>query len=249
MTLLDQPSLPTPERARERRLLVTRRPVDQSGGPRPYRAIGFLTMSADRHFIFEYLPSAVDDASFVPLAGFSDPTRTYRSESLFPAFAQRVMSAQRPDRSRFLAAIDLAGDSDAWEILSRSGGRRGGDTIEVMEEPLVDADGSTQCTFLVHGIRHQGEAATDRIERLEVGDELQLRVEPENPVNCRAVLVTAEQQALGHVPDPLVDYVHRLMSRDHVLRVVRANGRDVSPHLRLLVQATGTVDPDYRPFS
>lgn len=247
MTVIDR-SVANAPAARERRLLVTIRPSEPENGTRPYRAIGLLTCSADG-YTFSYLPQAKSQEAFEPIAGFGDVEKTYRSDELFPAFAQRVMSARRPDRPQFLRAINLNDDSQPWEILSRSGGRRGGDTIEVMEEPVIATDGSTSSTFLVHGVRHQDPEATERILRLQPDEPLRLRFEPDNPVNSRAVLVTADEgQPLGHVPDPLVDYVNQVMGSDYNVRVVRANGPNVSPHLRLLVRLTGTVEPNYRPF-
>lgn len=247
MTVVEHNVVVTPS-ASGRRLLVTVRPVDQSAGPRPYRAIGFLSCLRDG-YEFSYLSSAVSQPGFAPLVGFADTSRAYRSDHLFPQFAQRVMSAHRPDRPSFLEAIDLSVDSEPWEILSRSGGRRGGDTVELMEEPMVSPDGRTSSTFLVHGVRHQGVNATERIAQLHRGELLLLASEPDNPVNDQAVLVTADDsQPLGHVPDPLVEYVNAVMKSEHEVRVVRANGSRVSPHLRLLVRLEGRVRPGYIPF-
>jgi hypothetical protein len=44
------------------------------------------------------------------------------------------------------------------EFLDRSGGRRGGDTIELLAEPTTTVDGTSSCTFLVHGVRYNSEA-------------------------------------------------------------------------------------------
>lgn len=231
-----------------RRLLVTVRRGD-GPGHRLYRPVGFLTCS-DRGYEFAYIRATLDDPEFIPLAGFGDIQRRYRSPELFPQFAQRVMSANRPDRPRYLEALDLDANSEPWEILARSGGRRAGDTVEVMAEPVVSPSGHTECSFLVHGIKHRGLDASTRIMRLQPHDELQLRWDEGNTVNSRAVLVSSDDEIeLGYVPDPLVDYVHEVMQhRKHRLLVVRANGPEVGPHLRLLVRLEGDVDPSFKPF-
>ncbi len=230
-----------------RRLLVTVRPSEElNEGHRLYRHVGFLTCMQDG-YEFHYAQPA---DGFRPLLGFSDTTRRYFASEMFPLFAERIMSARRPDRASYLEALDLGEDSEPWEVLLRSGGRRAGDTIEVVPEPRVGTDGETSCTFLVHGVRHCGPEAGHAIDSLHRGDLLELRWEPTNPVNARAVLVlSGSGVAVGYVPDPLVDYVHTVMrTGDHRLSVVRANGPEVGSHLRLLARLEGYVPPGYLPF-
>lgn len=230
-----------------RRLLVTVRPGDDGpGAQRVYRHVGFLTCREDG-YEFRYVQST---KVLQPLLGFEDLTRSYFSSDMFPLFAERIMSARRPDRASYLEALDLSEDSEPWEVLMRSGGRRAGDTIEVVPEPSVNPDGSSTCTFLVHGVRHCGAEASIAICDLRSGDQLQLRWEPENPVNERAVLVLSDTGvAVGYVPDPLVDYVHTVMrAGEHRLTVVRANGPEVGSHLRLLVRLEGYVPVGYVAF-
>jgi hypothetical protein len=230
-----------------RRLLVTVRPGEGPDQPhRLYRHVGFLTC-LHNGYEFRYVQPA---DGFRPLLGFGDTTRRYFSSEMFPLFAERIMSARRPDRARYLEALDLSEDSEPWEVLMRSGGRRAGDTIEVVPEPAIGADGETSCTFLVHGVRHCGPEAGDAIATLRQGDLLELRWEPTNPVNERAVLVLSGSGVpVGYVPDPLVDYVHTVMDAgEQRLSVVRANGPDVGSHLRLLAHLEGYVPAGYLPF-
>lgn len=230
-----------------RRLLVTVRPGDATHEQhRLYRHVGFLTCREDG-YEFRYVSDAED---LRPLLGFSDLSQRYFSSEMFPLFAERIMSARRPDRVSYLEALDLSEDSGPWEVLMRSGGRRAGDMIEVVPEPYTGADGETSCMFLVHGVRHCGPEADAAISGLYRGAVLKLRWEPANPVNERAVLVLSETGvAVGYVPDPLLDYVHTVMNTgEHRLSVVRANGPEVGSHLRLLVRLDGFVPVGYQPF-
>lgn len=249
-------SLALPERAATdarsetpNRLLVTVRVEDTDVSHRLYRHIGFLDCHEDG-YSFRYVRGIVDQPGFLPLLGFPELERVYTSPEMFPLFAERIMSARRPDREQYLNALDLDTSSEPWEILVRSGGRRAGDTIEVMPEPVVHPDGRTSCLFLVHGVRYRGAEASDAICRLNSGDRLTLRWDRDNPVNPRAVLVLDDGDLqLGYVPDPLVDYVQAVMRQEgHRLTVVRANGPEVGSHLRLLVRIEGRVHPGYRPF-
>lgn len=232
------------------RLMVTVRAGDSAVDQhRLYRAVGFLYCLGGR-YEFAYTRGAVERDGFLPLLGFGDVRRRYVSEELFPLFAERIMSAKRPDRPRYLDALDLSPESEPWEILGRSGGRRAGDTIEVVPEPIVEADGRTSSVFLIHGVRHRGPEASRVIDTLEPGDELRLRWDEGNEVNPLAVLVLhGHDVELGYVPDPLVGYVQKVMSDpEHRLTVVRANGPEVGSHLRLLVRLEGSVSADYVPF-
>lgn len=223
------------------RLIVTRRGADDG----VYRAIGYLdqlTGEAERPtYQFTYLARAAADPDFVPIVGFRDVSRLYRSERLFPSFADRVMSAKRPDRPQYLEALDLDADADAWEILTASGGHREGDPIELISLPRFDrATAETSAHFLAHGVRHRGPEVSDWITRLPAGYRLSLEPDPSNPVNARAVRIVDGGMHLGFVPDPLLDYVHSVINCGaYDLTVVRANAAETHPHLRLLLRLVG----------
>lgn len=190
---------------------------------------------------FTYLARVAADPTFVPVVGFRDVNRRYRSERLFPSFADRVMSAKRPDRPQYLEALDLGADADAWEILTASGGHREGDPIELISLPRFDRiTGETSAHFLAHGVRHRGTEASDWITGLASGRRLALEPDPENAVNSRAIRIVDHGLHLGFVPDPLLDYVHSVFDGGaYELTVVRANPAETHPHLRLLLRLAG----------
>ncbi|MEI4279146.1 HIRAN domain-containing protein [Klenkia terrae] len=224
------------------RLMVTEK--DAEGF---YRPVGVLGAPTAGQYTFHYLRSAVARPGFRPFLGFSDTGRSYRSDGLFPLFAERIMDPRRPEHPMYLAALDLSGDVTPLEVLARSGGQRAGDGIMLLPIPEVAADGSTHATFLVHGMRHVP-GADERVGRLCVGDALFLRPDPDNWTNARAVLVVeGDDQPLGYVPDVLLDFVHSV--DDVRLSVVRVNGPEVGSRLRLLVRLEGQADPDEQPFT
>ena len=220
-----------------RRLMVTW----QDPETRSYHQVGWLTQYDDGSFGYVYLPSAQRLARFHPFVGFREFDQSYYSVHLFPFFAQRLLSPQRPDLPRLLSALALD-DSDAvgpFEFLARSGGRRGGDTVELLPEPLIEKDGSTCWLFLVHGVRYVP-GAGEVIDQLLPGDALEMVAEPDNPVNPEALLVTRDGRRLGWVPDPLLRHLRSIA--DPQLAVVRANPADLGHHLRLLVKVAGHVE-------
>lgn len=245
MSVDDLTASPHPVRTAHRRLLVT-----EKDGDGFYRPVGFLAASAHEgtvEYSFAYLRSAVQREGFRPFLGFSDVSRSYRSEGLFPLFAERIMDPRRPEHPMFLAALELSGEPSPLEVLARSGGQRAGDGIMLLPEPEVDADGASSCLFLVHGMRYV-DGAESVLGALAPGDRLTLVPEPENPANPRAlVVVESSGQRLGWVPDALLDHVHSVS--DPSITVVRVNGAEVGIRLRLLVRLDGQVGTTTPPFS
>ncbi|MEP9390924.1 hypothetical protein ABLE92_11465 [Gordonia sp. VNQ95] len=238
--LLDLSSAYADPQSATSRLIVTRRDVDDS----TYRPIGYLDRvrrdDADR-YEFTYLAAVADQVGFVPVIGFRDRHRHYSSPRLFPSFAERVISAKRPDRPQYLATLDLAGDADAWEILSASGGHREGDPIELVSLPTYSPDtGATEAHFLAHGVRHRGAKVSEHITGLADDHVLTLLPDPTNPRDPRAIQIMDGDLHLGFVPSPLLDYVYSVLDGgDHTLTVVRANPPETHAHLRLLLRLEG----------
>lgn len=229
---------------RASRLIVTRRGVTDG----TYRAIGYLdrlTRDSDSTvYEFTYLARVADDPAFVPIVGFRDIRRHYQSARLFPSFADRIMSAKRPDRPQYLASLDLDADADAWEILTASGGYREGDPIELISLPSYNRrTGETTACFLAHGVRHRAPEASDHITSLVSGQRLMLEPDPTNIANARAIRIVDGSVHLGFVPDPLLDYVHSVIAAGkYELTVVKANPAETHPHLRLLLRLAGRCD-------
>jgi hypothetical protein len=225
-----------------RLLLVWQDPVTHAFVP-----VGALTGEPDGSFAFRYLRRVERHGSFQPLASFPRLHETYRFVDLPPFFANRVMSARRPDYAEHLRALSLTEDTATpFEMLSRTGGARATDTFHVVAEPAIDGDGLVRTRFLAHGVRHIN-GAGERIERLSSGDRLRLRADPTNPVNPQAVLVDAEAaEPVGWVPDWMLDTVRRLTEADpsYELTVDVANGPDAPAHLRLLCLLTARVDAE-----
>lgn len=236
-----QPSL-----GHERRLLVTGQFPDSN----LYRSIGFLTC-ADGGYRFSYLRSAVDSEWFVPLPGLRDVSGTYESSSLFPIFAERIISTRRPDRAETMAALGLQSDAAPFAILERTGGHRVGDSLELISMPTIGSTGRLDQLFLVHGIRHRPSDAQAVIGDLHFRDALDLAPEPGNPVNPKAIRVVNEHEVtLGYVPDPLTELVHEVLTHDrnYELVVEATQGPDVNPKLRLLVRLSGHLPQGTQPF-
>lgn len=209
--------------------------------------VGLLEHGGAEGYRFRYLRRAAELEGFEPFLSFPEWDGDYTDSSLFPMFAQRIMSPRRPDFTQFLSQLDLNHDATPWEQLARSEGRSNGDTVQVFPIPAVSRDGTTTCRFLAHGVRYINDGV---LPALTPGDMLTLRREPENPKNADAVWVcTGEGQPVGYVPDLLLEHLRSMQSVDDpILTVEHVNGQDVPAHLRLLVRLDGRVPPGYQPM-
>ena len=188
---------------------------------------------------FRYLRRALQIPGFRPFLGFPNWDADYRSEWLFPLFAQRIMSPRRPDFREFLHQLHLAPGATPWEQLARSEGRSTGDTVQVFPVPDVESDGSTTCMFLVHGVRYCNDG---RLPPLAVEQEVQLSDEPTNPKNPLAVHVVVGDVPIGWVPDLLLDYVREVRDVGGArVMVQHVNGPQAPPHLRVLLRLHGVL--------
>lgn len=217
-----------------RRLLV----VWQNPATSRFVRVGELDELADGRMAFSYLDTAAADSDFFPLDEFPDLSRSYVSDGLPGFFANRVMSTQRDSYGSYRGWLGLgeAGADTPTEVLARTGGPRATDTFHIVDLPGV-TKGRFESRFFVSGIRHVREADS-RLQSLEIGAELELRPQPDNPVNADAMLVDVRKGLeVGWVPDWLVAELHTLREQGHALRcfVERVNP-DAPAHLRLLVR-------------
>lgn len=129
-----------------------------------------------QRYRFEYLPTASNVEDFRPFIGFPRLDQIYEAERLWPFFALRVMDRRRPDFPRYIEWLGLPPDAMPLDILSRSGGERKGDAVQVIEEPPVDLAGMTESTFLVRGARYAtGQySSASAAEALTPGDRLSI---------------------------------------------------------------------------
>lgn len=218
---------------------------------RSFSVVGRLQFDG-ADYAFHYTRSAELVSGFRTLPGLRDLHTRYRSHTLFPVFAQRVMSSTRPNSEAYLSQLGLSPESATpWEQIVRSGGYHYGDTLQLLAVPTISND-HAQAVFLTHGMRHisrPGNAlhfdgkdltvAADEQSRalngLQSGSPLSLIPENRNPKNRDALLIASKEGIpLGYVPDVLVESLHRINQPQ--LTVKRINGPDAPWHLRLVVK-------------
>lgn len=213
-------------------ILVWQNPVSHR-----FVKVGQLDALPGSRFAFQYLPSAWTDPEFNALLEYPDPNAAYVSDEVPAFFANRILSPDRPHYDRYLGWLGIEGlraDEVPFEVLARTGGSRATDTFHVVDLP-VDSGDSFRSRFFISGIRHR-ENADAIVSALREGADLHLRLEENNEVNPKAVLIdTADGRMVGYVPDWLcADVHHRIKDGWTFAAVAERVNPDAPARLRVL---------------
>lgn len=204
------------------------------------------TEPGEFHYWFRYTHGAMaanQRVGFNPLLAFPDFRKVYESVELFPLFRNRVISEKRKDFEEYIQWLALdRGNADPVAILSISGGERTTDNLEVFPKVTADASGNFKVRFFLHGLRHLGPKAIERILSLKPGEELRIFVELNNPATRLAVtLHTEDYQMLGWAPRYLVEDIIQCVPNAPSLsaKIARVNSDDAPLNQRVLIDLVG----------
>lgn len=160
----------------------------------------------DGEYRFVYTRGARTLVGFHPFPGMSDLEEVYRSKTLFPLFANRLLSRSRPEYEAWLTwgGFDPQRPPEPMALLSVTEGIRQTDALEVFPCPVPDAaDGKYRAHFFLHGLRHASPRAQARLVNLQAGDVLSIKLEVDNAHDPQAVAVWVDDEErvrLGYVP-------------------------------------------------
>jgi len=221
--------------------------------PKGWRPVGRLEQDGQL-YRFLYTQGA-KKPGFRPFAQMERLDQVYESETLFPLFANRLLSESRPEYEAYLrwSGFDSDNSPDPILVLGVTEGIRQTDAVEVFPCPLPDADGCFVNRFFLHGIRWMPDAALDRVAKLEEDEPLKLMLDLQNKVDPQAVAVRteAEQMQIGYVPRYLAHDVSHLVQRcdiDFELSVARVN-KDAPLQNRVLCQMRACWPDGFQPCS
>ena len=174
--------------------------------------VGRLLEQDAGEFEFTYIRAVREarERGFRPFIAFPDLQVAYRSTELPALFRNRVMHATRPDFPAFVSQLGLSRDSGPLQLLSRSGGRRATDKLEVFASPHESAGGTPEMFALVRGVRYVPHAE-EAIAALQEGQRLLVLRDDQNPHSSYARLLrTADVRLIGYLPDYLArELIHR----------------------------------------
>lgn len=166
--------------------------------------------ACDHCFEFAYIQGAIQAQAdgFQPFLAFPNLNEVYRSRSLFPTFANRLMSESRMEYPLYLERLGLGPDkADPFDVLGRSGGSRATDAVELFPLPTFDPDSGGYTTyFLSHAVRHLSREAHERIHRLQPNEPLLVMFDCQNQFDPSAVALRTEDRIIvGYMPSYLLE--------------------------------------------
>lgn len=142
----------------------------------------------------------------------------YRSEELFPLFANRVIARSRPEYAHYLEWLGLSGvDHTVLDELARTGGIRATDSLELFFCPEPGPDLSYRVHFFARGLQYVHPENRERARHLERGMSLYLMRDLQNEHDPMALLLRTNH------PATLVGYVPRYYSAEFS-RLLELNG-------------------------
>lgn len=229
--------------------------VWQDAASRLWHPVGRLTRHAGE-YVFAYTKGANASPLFIPFAGMQKIDRVYRSDTLFPLFANRIIAASRPEYPKVMRWLGLDEEwTDGFEILARSGGVRKTDTLRLVPKPLRTRENLYLAVFFGHGIRYLSDDDRSRLLELEIGDRLFPMHDRQNPSDPNAVLLRTDDPMsfAGYCPRYLAEDFLKLLEasadpKDVEIFVERIN-RDAPPQFQLLCKVQAPWPQRLEPFS
>lgn len=231
----------------------------QSPGTRIWHVIGQLQHDTD--YLFRYtqgVEPACEDG-FEPLLSFPDLQVVYRSASIFPIFANRIMPAERPEYQGYLQRLALTSEeATPMEVLVRSTGIKATDNIEIIGYPTRTDRGCYQVDFPVRSIRYLPAPMQEAVLRLVPNDRLYLLPDPQNHMDPGAVAIRTEEIG-GRQETYLIGYCPIAYARDFRLlldqyprelevKVLGVNPPPAPSQSRLLCRLSAPWPEDFEPF-
>lgn len=182
--------------------------ASQNTATRAWTPIGKLTRTAEG-YRFAYTKGILNLPNFTPFGRMSDVTVPYFSKELFPLFANRVLAKNRPEHVEYLNWLGLSsGDHDELEELSRTGGLRATDNLELIPCPSPSGDGFYEEFFFCRGLSHLPEATQVRANDLKGGERLFIMRDVQNAWDENALALRTDD------PVSLVGYAPAYFAKD-----------------------------------
>lgn len=199
-----------------------------------------------RFFYLKGAEKARELAGFSALDAFPDFEKKYQSDELFEFFKNRVPNRKRRDFSSIVERMDLEPNSaDPVSILSISGGTRQTDCLEIFPELELSEDGYFTCKFFVHGSRFMSDYSNAKLKELQVGDELKIAIEMNNPATGSAIQIQTKDDlaVIGYAPRYLLEDLKQMEQNPYEVKahIAKVNLEPAPSNQRLLVSLSGKL--------
>lgn len=219
---------------------------------RRWLPVGQLTYKNNR-YRFVYTKGASASKNFTTFGSMTDLRSVYESDELFPLFANRILTKNRPEYQQFLHWLNVTEDTaDPLALLARTEGIRGTDSLRVF--PCPERNSTYQVHFFSHGLRYLPRESLEAVNELKPGTRLYLMLDVQNEQDSCAVALRAEQPTLlvGYAPRYFAtDFRKVLLGRSSksVQVLVERVNPEAPTQLRLLCSVTAAWPKGFRPCS
>jgi len=184
---------------------------------RDWKTVGRLNRDHE-FFRFAYTEGAKDSKNFKPFGRMNELDAVYKSDKLFPLFANRILPKSRPEYLDYMRWLGLnAENHDVMEELSRSAGLRATDSLEMFPYPEPVGENNYEIHFFSRGLSHMYKDNQDRARTLCQGESLYLMGDLQNPHDKMALLMRTND------PVSLIGYLPRYYSAE-VCQLIKSNG-------------------------
>ena len=225
----------------------------QDAKSREWIPVGRLTRPSHT-YKFAYTRGALRAPNFQPFGRLSDIYASYESDTLFPVFANRVISRSRPEYTDYLRWIGLDSiATDPLTVLAMTGGVRGTDSIELFPEPRRTDDGKYRVSFFARGLRHLPKASLETISHLEPHTRLKLLRDCQNGFDEFAICLATMPPSylVGYCPKYYAQDISNFLAEDAstVDVQVKCVNVDAPLDMRLLCTINAPWKDGYVPFA
>ena len=183
----------------------------QNTETRRWFTVGLLEFIKDE-YSFKYSKSAHKAflmGDFIPFGVMKDFDKTYTSKMLFPLFKNRLLDKSRPEYAEYLEWLGLSEETTTdMDELSRSGGVRATDQLQILPYPEKTSAGKYCVDFFVHGIRHLSKESANRVSQLHAGEKLLLIKENGNRFDSLALAISTQAAPV------IIGYCPRFFAKD-----------------------------------
>lgn len=191
----------------------------QDSDTRQWAPVGCLSKD-NSEFKFVYTRGAKQFANFMPFGRMKDLHEVYKSNELFPLFANRVLAKSRPEYQKYLHWLGLDHQKyDVMDELARTAGLRATDSLELFNCPSPNENGMYELNFFSRGLSHMHADNQERAKRLKPGERLFLMPDPQNIHDSMALMMRTGD------PISLIGYVPRYYSAE-LCQLLKQDGAD-----------------------
>jgi hypothetical protein len=206
----------------------------------------------NQFYCFSYTQGALASPNFTFLGRMRDLYQHYISDTLFPLFANRVLSNSRPEYPNYVRwlALDPQTQPDAMQLLSRSGGFRATDDLCVYPSPEINENDEIELFFFSHGLRYLAPENLLQLNQLESGTPLSFDTEKDNTKDPFALNIKTNQLTkVGYCPRYLNQDFHKLLNKTEIKLSVERLNTDAPIQFRLLCRAAFKLPNGFQLFN